>query len=135
MLKEIYITESDKLRLKNIIETEIKRGNALDKSMKKLDEEVNSAKVVNSQQIPRDVITMNSRALLNLDDEEIEISLVYPEDADLSENKMSVLSPIGMAILGYKAGDTVEWEVPSGVAQIQIKDIMYQPEAFGDYEL
>lgn len=135
MLKEIYITDIDKERLKSIINAEIKSGNMLDKSMKKLDEEINKAKVVNSRQIPQDIITMNSRALLHLDREEIEVSLVYPEDADWSNNKMSVLSPIGTAILGYGIGDIVEWEVPSGVAQIQIKDLMYQPESCGDYHL
>ena len=78
---------------------------------------------------------MNTRALLHLDHEDIELTLVYPEDADLAKNKMSVLSPIGTAILGYKAGDIVEWEVPSGITQIHIKGILYQPEASGDYHL
>jgi regulator of nucleoside diphosphate kinase len=135
MLKEIYITDLDRERLKSIIDAELKSGHMLDKSMKKLDEEINNAKVVNSRQIPQDIITMNSRALLHLDREEFEVSLVYHEEADWSNSKMSVLSPIGTAILGYRVGDTVEWEIPSGIAQIQIKDLLYQPEACGDYHL
>ena len=135
MRKEIYITENDKERLNKLIDAEIKSGNMLDKPMKKLYDEINKAIVVGSRQVPLDTITMNTRALLHLDHEDIELTLVYPEDADLAKNKMSVLSPIGTAILGYKAGDIVEWEVPSGITQIHIKGILYQPEASGDYHL
>jgi len=135
MRKEIYLTEIDKERLRKIIDTEIKSGNVLDKPMKKLSEEIDNAIVVNTQQIPQDIITMNTRALLYLDHEDIEITLVYPEEADWDNNRMSVLSPIGTAILGYKVGDTVEWEVPSGITQIYIKNVLYQPEASGDYHL
>lgn len=135
MRKEIYITEVDKERLNKLIDAEIKSGNMLEKPMKKLYDEINNAIVVGSRQVPQDTITMNTRALLHLDHEDIELTLVYPEDANLAKNKMSVLSPIGTAILGYKAGDVVEWEVPSGITQIHIKGILYQPEASGDYHL
>ncbi len=135
MPKGIYITEADRAKLLEIIETELKNSHTLDKSMKSLQEEINNASIVDSQQIPRDVITMNSRALLHLNEEDVEVSLVYPEDADWSANRMSVLSPIGTAILGYQEGDLVEWEVPSGKTQIHIKKITYQPEASGDYHL
>ena len=135
MREEIYLTEIDKERLRKIIDNEIKSGKILDKPMKKLAEEIDNATVVSSQQIPQDIITMNTRALLHLDHEDMEITLVYPEEADWADNKMSVLSPIGTAILGYRVGDTIEWEVPSGITQIKIKGIMYQPEASGDYHL
>ena len=135
MRKEIYITEIDKERLSKIIDTEIKIGNILDKTNKKLSDEINNAIVVSSRQVPQDIITMNTRALLYLDNEDLELTLVYPEEADFANNKMSVLSPIGTAILGYKVGDTVEWEVPSGITQIHIKGVLYQPEASGDYHL
>ncbi len=135
MRKEIYITEIDKERLSKIIDTEIKIGNILDKTNKKLSDEINNAIVVSSRQVPQDIITMNTRALLYLDNEDLELTLVYPEEADFANNKMSVLSPIGTAILGYKVGDTVEWEVPSGITQIHIKGVLYQPEASGDFHL
>lgn len=135
MRKEIYITEIDKERLSKIIDTEIKIGNILDKTNKKLSDEINNAIVVSSRQVPQDIITMNTRALLYLDNEDLELTLVYPEEADFANNKISVLSPIGTAILGYKVGDTVEWEVPSGITQIHIKGVLYQPEASGDFHL
>lgn len=135
MPKDIYITEVDKERLRKIIDHELKSTHRLDPAMKKLEEEIENAKVVASRQIPRDVITMNSQAVLHLNGEDIEVSLVYPEDADWGSSKMSVLSPIGTAILGYQEGDIVEWAVPSGNTQIHIKQVSYQPEACGDYHL
>jgi regulator of nucleoside diphosphate kinase len=133
MAKEIYITEFDKQRLMKFIEDELRNTQSLDDAMKKLKNEVENAKVVSSQEIPHDVITMNSTVQLHINDEDIEVTLVFPEEADFSNNKMSVLSPIGTAILGYREGDTVEWAVPSGITQIHIKKILYQPEASGDY--
>ena len=57
------------------------------------------------------------------------------EDTNLNEMKVSVFSPIGTAILGYREGSTIEWEVPSGTSTIIIKKILYQPEAAGEYHL
>jgi len=63
------------------------------------------------------------------------ITLVYPDEADITENKLSVLSPVGTAILGYRVGNIIKWDVPEGVAEIHIKELLYQPEAAGDYHL
>lgn len=135
MAKEIYITDIDKERLENIIETELKRGKTADNTIEKLESEINNAKVINHLQISPDIITMNSRVLLSLDNEDLEASLVYPEDANLNNNKLSILSPVGTAILGYRKGDDIEWKVPAGVTNIHIKKIIYQPEASGDYHM
>jgi regulator of nucleoside diphosphate kinase len=62
-------------------------------------------------------------------------SLVFPTEADANEGKISVLAPIGTAILGYKSGDMIEWSVPAGLRRIKVDEILYQPEAAGDYEL
>jgi len=135
MSTDIYITNIDRDRIKKILEKMSENSQAPDKSVDKLEGELSRAVVVDSQQVPRDVITMNSKALLQLNDENIEVSLVYPDDADLSAMKLSIFSPIGTAILGYKEGNTVNWEVPSGTSKIHIKKILYQPEAAGDYDL
>jgi regulator of nucleoside diphosphate kinase len=62
-------------------------------------------------------------------------TLVFPDEADLSQGKISVLAPIGTAVLGYKVGDVIRWRVPSGEKHFQISKILYQPEASGDYHL
>lgn len=135
MSTDIFITNIDRDRIAKILEKMSESNQSPDEALNKLVSELRRANVVDSQQISPDVITMNSRALLQLDDEDIEVSLVYPEDADIRSMKLSIFSPIGTAILGYKEGNTVQWEVPSGTSKIHIKKILYQPEAAGDYHL
>ena len=102
--------------------------------LKKLAEEIEKASVVEPDQIPSDVITLNSTARLvdQNTHEEMLYTLVFPEDADISQGKISILAPIGTAMLGYKVGDTFAWETPSGTRTIHVKEILYQPEASGD---
>ena len=135
MSRQIYITETDYDRLKELISEALIEGMQGDISFKDLENELKKAKIVDVTLLPRNVITMNSKILIDLNGYEEEVSLVYPQDADLIENKISVLSPIGIAILGYGEGDTINCEVPSGVMDIHIKSILYQPEAAGDYHL
>lgn len=135
MATDIYITSIDRDRIHKLIEKSPAGNQPPNDLVKKLRGELSRAIIVDSRQVPHDVITLNSKALLELNDEDIEVSLVYPEDADISSMKLSVFSPIGTAILGHKEGNTVEWEVPSGTSKIRIKRIIYQPEAAGDYHL
>ena len=135
MSADIYVTNIDRDRIKEIVKKMYENDEKPDKSVKKLESELNRAIVVDSEKIPGDVITLNSKVLLRLNDEDVEVSLVYPEESDLGDMKLSIFSPIGTAILGYREGNTVEWEVPSGTSEIHIKKIVYQPEAAGDYHL
>lgn len=132
--KTITITERDLERLRGLLsEADTHNGrNYLDK----LEAELDRAKIVGPAEIPADVITMNSTArLVDLDSkEEMIFTLVYPEQADIRHDKISVLAPIGTAMIGYKVGDTFEWEVPEGTRRLRIKEILYQPEAAGDDE-
>ena len=132
---EIYITEIDRDRLKKMIDNELNFGNQPNKTVSDLKSEIERAKIVRPQLLPQNVITMNSRALLRLDQKEMEVSLVYPKDAGHSNDKLSVLNPVGTAILGYNEGQKILWEVPSGITEIYIQKVLYQPEAAGDYHL
>lgn len=133
---EIYITEVDKARLKKLIDGKLHgAAKPADESLLALDREISRATVVAIKLLRRDVVTMNSRFLLHLDGEKMEASLVYPHQADWSLKRLSVLSPVGTAVLGYSEGNNIEWGVPSGVMAIEIKKILYQPEAAGDYHL
>lgn len=126
---DIYITEIDKARLKNLVE--IDQG----PDIFELEHEIERAIVVDPRQVAEDVVTMNSKALLEVDDEEVEVALVYPEDADDSAEKLSVCSGIGTAILGYKEGSAFDWRIPNRTCHIRIKKVLYQPEASGDFHL
>lgn len=131
----IFITEIDRERLKKLL-GEINHYEGInEKAVEDLEKELERAVIVKPQQLPQDVVTMNTRALLSLNGEDMEISLVYPEEADWLEQKLSIFSPVGTAILGYSEGDIIQWEVPSGVTEIHIRKILYQPEAAGDFHL
>lgn len=109
----------------------------MDPNTKDLLGEIERAQKVDSHSIPPNFVTMNSVIeLKNLNELEFqEFRLVFPEDANTEQNKISVLAPIGTAILGYKIGDVIQWKLPGGENQFQITSIKYQPEANGDYHL
>lgn len=133
---KIYITEFDMKRLKGLIKfAEERWDKRVVPYLEELDEELDRAEVVRPEEIPIDVITMNSTfRLSNLDSgEEVVYTLVFPARADSTNGKVSILVPVGTAVLGYRVGDTVEWEVPAGLKRLRVKEIVYQPEAEGDY--
>lgn len=133
---KICLTHYDYDRLKMMISDRTKR-NKVETNVKDLLGEMERAQKVDSHSIPPNYVTMNSVIeLKNLEELEFqEFSLVFPEDANTNENKISVLAPIGTAILGYKIGDVIRWKFPGGENQFQITNIKYQPEANGDYHL
>ncbi len=97
--------------------------------------ELARANVVAPGQIPKDVVTMNSTARVEdeLSGESHELTLVYPRDADGSPDKVSVLAPVGSAMLGLRVGQSIKWQVPGGrELRLRIVAIRYQPEASGD---
>ena len=135
--RDIYITQFDLSRLRELLQVGLSFAERDRESLESLQEELDRAHIVEPTAIPHDVITMNSRVRLkDLEtNEENVYTLVFPSEADLSQQKISVLAPIGTAILGYRIGDTVEWRVPAGVKTMRIEDILFQPEAEGHYQL
>ena len=138
MSRTIYITEFDLKRLRELVRdaahsSEYHRSSYIEHLRGELDR----AKIVQPAEIPANVITMNSRVLVQDADngEEMTLTLVFPQDADVLEDKISVLAPIGTAMLGYCEGDVVEWEVPDGLRRLVVKKVLYQPEASGDMDL
>ncbi len=135
--KIIYITKADIKKLRNLIAGVKMSGSKSRADLDALEKELNRAKVVNPKRIPEEVITMNSKVRLCdlASGEEMIYTIVYPSDANMEHNKISVLAPIGTALLGYRVGDVVEWTVPSGVRSLKIQEVLYQPESVGDFEL
>jgi regulator of nucleoside diphosphate kinase len=133
----IYITEPDYERLSGLIEITRERNGVDREYLNKLEVELDRAEIVDPQHIRADVITMRSKVRLKdlVSHEANTYSLVFPTEADFSEGKISILAPIGTAILGYKLGDTIELPVPSGLRRLKVDEIIYQPEAAGDYDL
>lgn len=138
MNRNIIVTAKDLTRLTKLVALEREFGKSRDSiALLALEKELARAVVVDERDMPEQVITMNSKfTITNMEtQEQIDYTLVYPEDADVFEDKISVMAPIGTAVLGYAEGDTFEWHVPGGVVTYQIEKILYQPEASGDYDL
>ncbi len=134
--KPIHITAFDLDRLRKLIlaaqSTEYRKSEYIEKLKMELDR----AKIVKPQEIPPTVVTMNSTIeLVDLDtNEEETYTLVFPEDADISKGRISILAPIGTAMLGYEIGDIFEWDVPAGKRRLRVGRIIYQPEASGNFD-
>jgi len=135
--RAIYVTDYDMERLRKLLEGTKKWSQRDREYLEKLEEELDRAIVVPSKDIPGDVVTMNAQIRVrDLDSEkETILRLVFPVDADYEQGRVSILAPIGTALIGYRAGDTVEWKVPAGVKRLRIAAVLYQPEAAGDYHL
>ena len=132
--RDIYITQYDLTRLKDLLDVGIRA--ARDRPLlETLQGELDRAHIVEPSAVPPDVVTMNSRVrLIDVETKEEHVyTIVFPSEAKLEERKISILAPIGTALLGYRVGDTVEWPVPAGVRRLRIDALLYQPEAAGDY--
>lgn len=101
-----------------------------------LQAELDRAEVVDPEQIPPTVVTMNStvRFAIEPSEEEFCMTLVYPKDVDGAADRISILAPIGSALLGLSTGKHIEWTSPGGgVIKVRIVEIVYQPERSGEF--
>ncbi|PPZ92941.1 nucleoside diphosphate kinase regulator [Cloacibacterium normanense] len=136
-MKKVTLTKNDYTRIYKAI-TDAKNSKTINSNeAEKLLSELSKAEIVPSEKIDKDVVTMNSEVKLFFENTQKEQSfkIVYPQDANLKENKISIFSPIATALIGYKIGDEIEWIVPGGKTKIKIVDLIYQPEAAGDFDL
>lgn len=109
-----------------LLKDHLRTNNKLsDYNKKKLTEELKTANVVARKDVPREVVDLDTWVkVTDLESKrEIDFSLVHPTKAKVSKNKLSVLSPIGVALLGYNEGDEVEWEMPEGLKVYKIEEV------------
>lgn len=134
--RKIFVTRQDFDRLTRLLEI---YGSGRDAdAYAALEEELGRAQVVEAAEIPPDVVTMNSRVHFQDVDtrEELEVTLVYPKRADVEKGRISVLAPVGSALLGLSVGQAIEWPVPTGkLRHLRVVAVTYQPEAAGDPDL
>jgi len=105
--------------------------------LRSLQAELGMARVVAPAEVPPDVITMNSKARLRDCEtgEEMVYTLAFPAQASIEQDRISVLAPVGTAMLGHRVGDEFQWNVPAGAVRLRVEEVLYQPEAAGDYHL
>lgn len=136
-MNKLIISKLDYSRIKNRINDARQKRSISSAEAETLMKELDSAKIVEPVEIPADVVTMNSIVKLSFPDnnKQVQFQIVYPDKANVKENKISIFSPIATALIGYKENDEIEWVVPAGLTRIKIDKIIYQPESAGDYDL
>jgi regulator of nucleoside diphosphate kinase len=136
-MNQIIVNRLDYTRIKRCIDDAKQIKSISTEEAEKLMKELDSAKIVPPEKIPSNVVTMNSIVKLSFlnNNKQVQFQIVYPDQANLKEHKISIFSPIATALIGYKVADEIEWIVPAGLTKIRIDEIIYQPEAAGDYSL
>ena len=129
---DLVISSFDKERLKKLLATESEAENAAD-----LEYEIERGAEVRPEDVPPDVVTMNSTVrVTDLDSGATHVyTIVFPADADPEKGRISILSMVGTALIGYRKGDVIDWQTPRGNRKLRVDDILYQPEAAGDWHL
>ena len=128
---EIIVTASDHADVSSVITLTGKVSQRVKWELRLLENELKRARIVAPEEVPPDVITMNTRAeLLDLETgERMEFTLVLPVDENINDGKISVLAPLGTAMLGYRVGDEFVWHVPHGLRRLKVIKLHFQPEA------
>ena len=128
--EDLVISSFDKERLAEVLREAQDAGLTAD-----LQQEIERAGEVRPEEVPPDVVTMNSTVRVSdlESGEKHEYTIVFPPDADAEKGRISILSPIGTALLGYRLGDIVP--IARLKRRLRIDEIIYQPEAAGDFHL
>lgn len=129
--RNIIVTAQDLRRLQDLV--------TLDSTpaAEQLDGELARADVVAQREVDRDVVTMNSDVTYDdlVSGARRTVRVVYPDRADAARGWISVLAPLGSALLGLRVGQEIEWRIPSGMRRVRVRAVPYQPEANGDFDL
>lgn len=134
--RQISLTTYDMERLESLMQKMESSRNRTKECSEQLNKELEQANILDPQDIPKNVVTMNS--VMRIKDlesgEEVTYTLAFPSDASIERQRISIFSAIGTALIGRSVGDIVEWKVPSGPKRLEIKEILYQPEASGHFK-
>lgn len=135
--KKSYITSSDLKRLRQLLEVTREFHPENDAYLAKLEIEIARAKIVDTEDAPKDLIIMNCRVRVrDIDTREVEIyRLVYPGNGNAHEGKVSIFAPVGAALLGKRAGDIIKVEVPVGMRRVRVEEVLHEPDAAGASQL
>jgi len=128
----VVVTSRDLERLEKLLES-LPADSFPGKSA--LESELERAEVVEPEQIPPHVVTMNSTVRFTFKEsgEEFRLTLVYPRDAHGEPDRISILAPVGSALLGLSVGDEIQWPTPGGgMATVNVVEVAYQPERAGE---
>lgn len=131
MKRTIKITKPDMDKLSSLLESWRSHLDADREHLQALEEELDRAEVLTTRKPPSGLVVMNSWVTVTdmNTGQRYEYQLVFPRHADLSQGKISVLAPIGTALLGYRVGSEIEWKVPGGLRRLRVDDVMHEASA------
>jgi regulator of nucleoside diphosphate kinase len=131
--RRILITEDDMARLRELVRQGRMAAHKDRNHLAELDQELDRAEVIAAGEVMPDVVTMHSTVRVRDVDSgrSMVYTLVFPVDADIGQQRISVLAPIGTALLGFRTGDVFERRTPGGTRRLQIEEVLFQPEAAG----
>lgn len=130
---KIVISRVDAERLENLLESLPRKDIP---GVNELMAELERAEIVEPEALPPAVVSMNSTVRFEIESssEEFELTLVYPKDVDATGSRISILAPVGSALLGLSEGDVIEWPRPGGgMLTVRIRKVTYQPERAGQF--
>jgi len=132
-MNDVAVTEADAECLTRLLQAQ-RNLSVMPRDFPALQKKLEDAELLDSRQIPPDVVTMNSKVhLRNLESgEQVIQTLAFPHGANPSQGRVSILTSLGTAMLGRRVGDFMEFDVPAGVKRFQIEHLLYQPEAAND---
>ena len=133
--QRITVTVPDAQRLRAILGS--RRASMHDRvHLLDLREELEQARIVDAQEIPANVVTLQSAVRVRDTDTGVraEYTLVTPPQADVTSGHVSVLAPLGTALLGYREGDQIEWLMPGGVRRLQIERVRQPPRVIAEHQ-
>lgn len=128
--RSIHVTNQDLQRLRRVIGS-ASHASALDQQHREmLSAELDRAIIVDDEDIPPDVIRMRTRVRVRdgSSRQSDDYTLVYPWEADVHSSLLSVLAPLGTALLGYREGDRIDWHLPGGVRELRVEKILGQSD-------
>ncbi len=131
------LTKADRSRLEDMTQSLRKQWGPYGGYVSELEQRMQRANVVPVPGVSSDVVTMNSRVRVrDLQTGKVEMfTLVYQSDSDGADGAVSVLTPLGSALLGARVGDVIDWTFRHGARRLEIERVLYQPEAAGDFDL
>ena len=135
--QRLYFNVYDINRIRGFLELATERGLERYRYLVGLKQEIGSSVILPPEEIPPVVVTMNSRVRIRDADtgKTVVITLVFPQEADYEQMKVSLLAPLGAALLGHHSGEQVSYDAPGGRTRILIEELLFQPEAAGEYSL
>lgn len=136
-MKMRYFNAYDIDRIRGFLELATVGGSQRYRYLVGLKQELEYSAILSPEEIPADVVTMNSQVRIHdiSNGSDVTITLVFPQEADYEQKKVSLLAPLGAALLGCYAGEEICYKAPGGSTKIIIKEIIYQPEAAKEYSL